>query len=102
MIKPLLFVLGMFFIPATLSAQGVKITEKKVEEVLVKLENSEVEIIDVRTLPKYKALNLSNDMKSQMDYNVVRVKYKAKGALRTMLIDRNLVPIHYDYAGYEE
>ena len=42
MIKPILFMLGVFFIPATLSAQGVKITQKKVEEVLVKLENSYV------------------------------------------------------------
>ena len=97
MIKPLLFLMGMFFIPATLSAQGVKITEKKVEEVLIQLENAEVDIIQVKTIRKWKALELSHEMKSQMDYNIVLVKYMSKGSKRTVIIDRNLVPIRYDY-----
>jgi hypothetical protein len=101
MIKPLLLLVGMFLLPLTMSAQGVRITEKKVEEVVCKLELTKVEIIDVKTIRKYKALNLSNDMKSQMDYNVVRVKYKARGELKTLLIDRNLVPIYYDYDRYD-
>ena len=100
MIKPLLLLVGMFLVPLTMSAQGVRITEKKVEEVVCKLELTNVEIIDVKTIRKYKALNLSNDMKSQMDYNVVRVKYKARGEFKTLLIDRNLVPIYYDYDRY--
>ena len=101
MIKPLLLLVGMFLLPLAASAQGVRITEKKVEEVVCKLELTDVEIIDVKTIRKYKALNLSNDMKSQMDYNVVRVKYKARGELKTLLIDRNLVPIYYNYDAYD-
>ena len=46
---------------------------------------------------KWKALELSHEMKSQMDYNVVRVKYRAKGTERMVIIDMNLVPIRYDY-----
>lgn len=102
MIKPLLFWLVILFVPLTISAQGVKITEKKVEEVLVKLEASNIEIIHIKTIRKYKALHLSNDMKSKMDYNVVKVKYKSNGEVKNLLIDQNLVPIYYDYASYEE
>ena len=51
---------------------------------------------------KYKALHLSNDMKSKMDYNVVKVKYKSNGEVKNLLIDQNLVPIYYDYASYEK
>jgi hypothetical protein len=97
MIKPLLFWLVLLFIPLTISAQGIRITEKKVEEVLVMLEDADVEILELKTLRKYKALNLSNDMKSKMDYNIVRVKYMANGKSKTVIIDRNLVPIRYDY-----
>jgi hypothetical protein len=96
MIKPLLLLLCMLFIPITLSAQ-VRITEKKVEEVLIQLENSEVDIIQVKTMRKWKALELSHEMKPKMDYNIVLVKYMTKGEKRTVIIDRNLVPIRYDY-----
>lgn len=96
MMKPLLLLLCMIFIPATLSAQ-LRVTEKKVEEVLIHLENSVVDIIELKTMKKWKALELSHEMKSQMDYNIVRVKYKVKGIDRTVIIDMNLVPIYYDY-----
>ncbi|MDN3643958.1 hypothetical protein QWY87_14675 [Lutimonas halocynthiae] len=96
MIKPLLLLLCILFIPVTLSAQ-VRITEKKVEEVLIQLENAEVDIIQVKTMRKWKALELSHEMKPQMDYNIVLVKYMSKGSKRTVIIDRNLVPIRYDY-----
>ena len=96
MMKPLLLLLCMLFIPITLSAQ-VRITEKKVEEVLIQLENSEVDIIKVKTMRKWKALELSHEMKPQMDYNIVLVKYMTKGEKRTVIIDWNLVPIRYDY-----
>lgn len=96
MIKPLLLLLCMFFIPTVLSAQ-VRVTEKKVEEVLIQFENAEVDIIQVKTMRKWKALELSHEMKPQMDYNVVLVKYMSKGTQRTVIIDRNLVPIRYDY-----
>lgn len=102
MIKPLLIWFGMLFIPLTISAQSIRITEKKVEAVLVQLEETHVEIIELKTLRKYKALNLSNEMKSKMDYNVVRVKYMANGEEKNLLIDRNLVPIYYDYTSYED
>ncbi len=96
MIKSLLLLLCIFFIPITLSAQ-VRITEKKVEEVLIQFENAEVDIIQVKTMRKWKALELSHEMKPQMDYNIVLVKYMSNGAKKTVIIDRNLVPIRYDY-----
>ena len=96
MIKPLLLLLCFLFIPVTLNAQ-VRVTEKKVEEVLIQLESSEVDIIQVKTMKKWKALELSHEMKPQMDYNIVLVKYMSKGSKRTVIIDQNLVPIRYDY-----
>lgn len=96
MIKPILILLCMVFIPIAMSSQ-IRITEKKVEKVIVQLEESPVEIIEVKTLKKWKALELSPEMKSQMDYNVVRVKYTSNGTLKTILIDRNLVPIRYNF-----
>jgi hypothetical protein len=75
----------------------VRITEKKVEEVLIQFENAEVDIVELKTMRKWKALELSHEMKSQMDYNVIRVKYKSKGTERMVIIDLNLVPIRYDY-----
>ena len=96
MIKPLLLLLCILFIPATISAQ-VRVTEKKVEEVLIQFENADVDITELKTMRKWKALELSHEMKSQMDYNVIRVKYKSKGTDRMVIIDVNLVPIRYDY-----
>ncbi len=96
MIKPLFMLISMLFLPIALSAQ-VRITEKKVEVVLIQLENAEVDIIQVKTIKKWKALELSHEMKPQMDYNIVLVKYMTKGEIRTVIIDRNLVPIRYDY-----
>jgi len=97
MMKPLLLVLCLLFIPLSISAQGVRITEKKVEKLLINLENSDVDIIELKTMRKWKALELSHEMKSQMDYNIVRVKYKSNGTNKTVIIDSNLVPIRYDY-----
>ena len=96
MIKPFLLLCCLLFIPITLCAQ-VRITEKKVEEVLIQFENAEVDIIQVKTMRKWKALELSHEMKPQMDYNIVLVKYMSKGTKKTVIIDRNLVPIRYDY-----
>ncbi len=96
MIKPILLRLFFLFIPLALTAQ-IHITEKKVEQVLIKLENAEVDIVEIKTIRKWKALELSHEMKPQMDYNIVMVKYNSKGTLRTVIIDANLVPIHYDY-----
>ena len=97
MIKPLLLLLCLLFIPLSITAQGVRITEKKVEQLLINLENSEVDIIELKTMRKWKALELSHEMKSRMDYNIVRVKYKSNGSNKTVIIDSNLVPIRYDY-----
>ena len=97
MIKPLLLLLCLLFIPISIKAQGVRITEKKVEQLLINLENSEVDIIELKTMRKWKALELSHEMKSRMDYNIVRVKYKSNGSSKTVIIDSNLVPIRYDY-----
>ena len=62
MIKSLLLLLCILFIPTFLSAQ-VRVTEKKVEEVLIQFENAEVDIIQVKTMRKWKALELSHEMK---------------------------------------
>ena len=96
MIKPLLLLVCFLFIPLSLASQ-VRITEKKVEEVLIKLENAEVDIVELKTIKKWKALELSHEMKPQMNYNIIMVKYNSKGSLRTVIIDLNLVPINYDY-----
>lgn len=97
MMKPLLLLLCLLFIPISISAQGVRITEKKVEKLLINLENSDVDIIELKTMRKWKALELSHEMKSRMDYNIVLVKYKSNGSNKTVIIDSNLVPIRYDY-----
>ncbi len=96
MMKQLVLLLCMLFIPIALSAQ-VRVTEKKVEEVLIQFENAEVDIIQIKTMRKWKALELSHEMKPQMDYNIVLVKYMSNGAKKTVIIDQNLVPIRYDY-----
>ena len=75
----------------------MRVTEKKVEEVLIQFEKADVDIVELKTMRKWKALELSHEMKSQMDYNVIRVKYKSKGTERMVVIDLNLVPIRYDY-----
>ncbi len=93
MMKLLILFLCMVCFPLTISAQ-VRLTVKKVID---KMESNSVELIKVKVLKKWKALELSNDMKSQMDYNVVRVKYKIKGTVKTAIIDRNLVPVNYDF-----
>lgn len=99
--KKLLFVLlCTFFLSLTAQAQ-ITITEKKVEEVIEKMENTTVEVIEVKTMMKWKALGLSKEMKEKMDYPVVRVKYKTKDVLKTIVIDMTLVPIQYDYANLE-
>ena len=96
MIKPLLLLLCIMFLPLALHSQ-VRVTEKKVEEVLIQFENADVDIIELKTMRKWKALELSHEMKSHMDYNVIRVKYTSKGSDRMVIIDLNLVPIRYDY-----
>ena len=96
MIKPVKFLFFLFFIPFVLTAQ-VRATEDKVEEILIQFENAEVDIVELRTMKKWKALELSHEMKSQMDYNIIRVKYNAKGKEHMVIIDLNLVPIRYDY-----
>ena len=96
MIKPLIMLLCILLIPAALHSQ-VRVTEKKVEEVLINFENADVDIVELKTMRKWKALELSHEMKSQMDYNVIRVKYTSKGVNRMVIIDLNLVPIRYDY-----
>lgn len=95
MIKHIIL-LCFLFISVSLSAQE-RITEAKVEKVLIQMENAEVDIVELKTMRKWKALELSHEMKSQMDYNIVLVKYRTKGSDRTVIIDRNLVPIRYDY-----
>ena len=95
--KRILFIfLILLLFPAMTSAQ-VSVSEDKVEEILIKLENADVDIIKLKTLKKWKALELSHEMKPQMDYNVVLVRYVTKGEEKTVIIDQHLVPIRYDY-----
>lgn len=81
-----------------MSAQAIKITNLAAKEIIDDMENYPVEIIQVKTLKKWKALELSSEMKPQMNYNVVRVKYKAQDSLKIVIIDMHLVPIRYDYS----
>ncbi len=80
---------------------GTNFGEKKIEAAIEKMEKSNVEIVKVKTMKKWKALGLSNDMKDKMDYHVIRVRYIADNTLKTIVIDVNLVPIEYDYANLE-
>ena len=92
-----LVILFLICLPYCLSAQAVKITDSAAKEVIENMEPSPVEIIQVKTLKKWKALELSHEMKPQMNYNVVRVKYKAQDSIKMVIIDMHLVPIRYDY-----
>ncbi len=83
--------------PLFISAQAVKINENAAKKVVEDLEIYPIDIIEVKTLKKWKALELSNEMKSHMNYNVVRVKYKVQDSLKMVIIDMHLVPIRYDY-----
>ena len=96
MIKLLILLLLIVFLPLTISAQSVKITNEKVQEIIENIEPYAVELIEVKTLRKWKALELSSDMKPQMDYNVVRVRYQTEDKLKTVLIDMHMVPILFD------
>lgn len=95
MMKLFILILCLVLSPLTISAQGDKITNKKVKEVLHKFERYSVDLIEVKTLKKWRALELSRAMKSHMNYNVVRVKYKTMSGIKTVIIDMHLVPIHY-------
>ncbi len=95
--KPLIL-LFLIFSPFFITAQAVKITETVAMEVIDHMESYPVDIIQVKTLKKWKALELSHEMKPQMNYNVVRVKYKTQDSLKIVIIDMHLVPIRYDYS----
>ena len=95
--KPLI-ILFLFFAPLLVSAQAIKITENAAKEVIDHMEPYPIDIIQVKTLKKWKALELSHEMKPQMNYNVVRVKYKTQDSLKIVIIDMHLVPIRYDYS----
>jgi hypothetical protein len=90
--KPLKL-LFFFFLPLMVSAQAIKIDEIAAKQVIDQMEDHPVEIIQVKTLKKWKALELSHDMKSQMNYNVVRVTYKTQDTLKLVIIDMHLIPI---------
>lgn len=96
MIKLLILIFCLVFIPLSITAQSEKISNRKVKDVIDQMELYAVELIQVKTLKKWKALELSRDMKSQMNYNVVRVKYKTRDTYKTVLIDMHLVPIQYN------
>ena len=101
MIKKLLLLVLAVSLPTLMHGQ-ISVSEDKVEEVLIKLEDADVDIIKLKTLKKWKALELSHEMKPQMDYNVVLVKYQSKGQLKTVIIDQHLVPIRFDYLDQKE
>ena len=92
-----LILLFLIFSPIYISAQTLKVTEIAAKEVIDHLEPYPIEIVQVKTLKKWKALELSHEMKPQMNYNVVRVKYKTQDSLKIVIIDMHLIPIRYDY-----
>ncbi len=89
-------VLLFLFLPLFLSAQALKISKSAAKDVIDKMESYPIEIVKVKTLKKWKALDLSHEMKPQMNYNVVRVTYKTQDSLKIVIIDMHLVPIRYD------
>jgi hypothetical protein len=95
MIKRFILLLSIIFLPLIISGQSIRITDKKVQRVIDEMEMYSVELIEVKTLRKWKALELSSDMRPQMDYNVIRVKYRTGDMVKTVLIDMHLVPILY-------
>ena len=99
--KPLI-ILFLFLFPFLMFSQTLKITEFGVKEIIDQMEEYPVEIIKVKTIKKWKALELSSDMKSQMDYNVVWVKYKTQDDLRIVIIDMHLVPIRLNSTALNE
>lgn len=99
--KPLI-ILILLLSPFCLFSQTLKITEYGVKEIIDQMEEQPVEIIKVKTIKKWKALELSTDMKSQMDYNVVWVKYKTQEELRIVIIDMHLVPIRLNSTALKE
>ena len=94
--KLFFLLLYLVIFPLTISAQSVKISNRQVRDVIDNMELYSVKLIEVKTLKKWKALELSRDMKPQMNYNVVRVKYRTLDTYKTVLIDMHLVPILYD------
>ena len=97
MIKPLCLLICILIITSTIYAQSEKISNHKVKNVIDKLEQNPFELTEVKTLKKWKALGLSKEMKPQMNYNVILVKYKIGDKNKTVLIDMNLVPIDFNY-----
>ena len=97
--KLLLVLMCAIFTSATLQAQ-VKITDKKVQDVIKKVDPETVEVMEIKTMKKFKALGLSSDMKDKMDYNVIRVKYRTEKLIKTIVIDVNLVPIEHSQVVY--
>ncbi len=93
MMKRFILLLSILFLPLTISGQSIRITDKKVQKVIEEMEMYSVELIEVKTLRKWKALELSSDMRPQMDYNVIRVKYRTGDMVKTVIIDMHLVPI---------
>ena len=85
--------LFLLFLPVMVTAQAIKIDEIAAKQVVDQMESNPVEIMEVKTLKKWKALELSHDMKSHMNYNVVRVKYKTQDTLKVIIIDMHLIPI---------
>ena len=106
--KILFVVLCTWFLPVvSMDAQNVRTKEgeifgeKKIEATIEKMEKSNVELVTVKTMKKWKALGLSNEMKDKMDHHVIQVRYIVNNTLKTIIIDVNLVPIEYNYATRE-
>lgn len=95
--KPLILIF-LIFSPLFVLSQTLKITEHSVKGIIDHMEVHPVDIVGVKTLKKWKALELSHEMKPQMNYNVVRVKYKTQDSLKIVIIDMHLVPIRYNYS----
>ncbi len=96
MIKPAILVVFLFIYCQELASQSVSITEDKVEHLVQRMELHPVKVLQVKIMKKWKALDLSQEMKHHMDYNVVRVRYQVGDTVKTVLVDMHLVPIVRD------
>ena len=90
----LLFIL-LLCASTALFAQSQKVSELQAIKIIDKLETRSFEIIEVKTLKKWKALELTSEMKPQMNYNVVRIEYVVEDTVKIVILDMHLVPIKY-------
>lgn len=96
MIRPAIVIVFLLICCQELASQSVSVTQDKAEHLVMKMESQPVKVLQVKIMKKWRALELSQEMKRRMNYNVVRVKYQVGDTRKTVLFDMHLVPIVRD------